>query len=73
MYIPEEDRTNLTMISCHELEKEGFKVTYLDVNEEGLIKPFKHPNNEGKKWYKMHSYFQNSTNKILLRNKNDYS
>ena len=24
--------------SCHELEKEGFKVTYLDVNEEGLIK-----------------------------------
>ena len=23
--------------SCHELEKEGFKVIYLDVNEEGLI------------------------------------
>ena len=24
--------------SCHELEKEGFKVTYLDVNEDGIIK-----------------------------------
>ena len=24
--------------SCHELEKDGFKVTYLDVNEEGIIK-----------------------------------
>ena len=23
--------------SCHELERDGFKVTYLDVNEEGLI------------------------------------
>ena len=23
--------------SCHELEKEGFKVTYLDVNEDGII------------------------------------
>ena len=24
--------------SCHELEKEGFKVTYLDVDEDGIIK-----------------------------------
>ena len=24
--------------SCHELEKEGFKVTYLDVNNDGIIK-----------------------------------
>ena len=24
--------------SCHELDKEGFKVTYLDVNEDGIIK-----------------------------------
>ena len=24
--------------SCHELEKEGFKVTYLDVSEDGIIK-----------------------------------
>ena len=24
--------------SCHELEKDGFKVTYLDVNEDGIIK-----------------------------------
>ena len=24
--------------SCHELEKEGFKVTYLDVNEDGIIR-----------------------------------
>ena len=24
--------------SCHELEQDGFKVTYLDVNEDGIIK-----------------------------------
>ena len=36
--ITAKNRTQMCFESCHELEKEGFKVTYLDVNNDGIIK-----------------------------------
>jgi hypothetical protein len=35
------------------------------MNEEGKITPYRHPANEGRKWYRMHSYFQNKVNQTL--------
>ncbi len=35
------------------------------LNEEGKITPQQHAANEGKKWYRMHSYYQNKVEQLL--------
>jgi folate-dependent phosphoribosylglycinamide formyltransferase PurN len=35
------------------------------LNEEGKITPHQHDPNEGKKWYRMHSYYQNKVEQLL--------
>lgn len=36
-------------------------------NEEGKIRPKLHDPNEGKKWYRMHSYYQNEVGRLLKK------